>query len=230
MILEDKSNIPTIFKEEPNLLSKAQYANLVYQKASNTPTPKEWIKYKPGGKVTFAYVAQAFMYELFFKVYPLTEITIKNIDINFNAFWVTVTLEIKDLISGRTEPGVGSARIQISTAAREKYVEKGIMPTQFDVIDLDKNIKSARTQAKKDAIKEFGICADVYQRLVIDPAILQQWREKYAELISIKYPSEIKQENQMKYYDEYKGNKLELIKDLATELGKYEELFGEEVD
>ena len=52
-------------------------------------------------------------------------------------------------------------------------------------------------------------------------------RNKYQELVEIKYPSVIKQENIMKLYDNYKGNKLDLIKELAEELGKYEEIFGE---
>jgi hypothetical protein len=223
-------NLPTVYKENINLLNQANYAQSKYKAVSNEPTDKDYVRIKPGGGgVSFAYVPIAYMDAVFKQATPLYSVKLIETKIEPSLGIVYVTLELTDRISGNTEIGVGAARIQVKTAAKEEFIKTGRL-SPFDIVDFDKNIKSARTNAKKDAIKEFGFCADIYQRLVIDPKILVEMRNQFAELIAIKYPSEIKQENQMKLYDTYKGNKLELIKELAIELNKYEELFGEEVD
>lgn len=223
-------NLPTVFKENPNLLNQANYAHSKYKSVSNQVTDKDYVRIKPGGGgVSFAYVPIAYMDAVFKQATPLYSVKLIETKVDVQILSVYITLELTDRVSGNTEIGVGAARIQVKTAAKDEFIKTGKL-SPFDIVDFDKNIKSARTNAKKDAIKEFGFCADIYQRLVIDPKILAEMRNKYAELIAIKYPSEVKQENQMKIYDTYKGNKLELIKELAIELNKYEELFGEEID
>lgn len=226
-VKDNSQNLPAILQENPTLLNQANYARQKYKEVSNKSTDKDYIRVKPGGAGTsFAYVPVAYMDALFKAATPLYSVKLIETKVDVNILSVYVTLELTDRISGNTEIGVGAARIQVKTAAKDEFIKTGKL-SPFDIVDFDKNIKSARTNAKKDAIKEFGFCADVYNRLVIDPKILAEMRNKYQELVEIKYPSVIKQENIMKLYDNYKGNKLDLIKELAEELGKYEEIFGE---
>jgi hypothetical protein len=114
-------------------------------------TPVEKIKKRPDG---YDYVESSFMDYETKKFMPLYEYTL--LHVSWEMGWVNCIVSLKDRITGNTELGAGSARIQVS---------RGVETPGFrDVIDMSNNIKSALTNAIKNAQSRFGIAADVYQR------------------------------------------------------------------
>lgn len=117
----------------------------------NQKTPAEKVKKRPDG---YDYVESSFMDYETKKFMPLYEYTLLNV--SWELGWINVIVSLRDRITGNTELGAGAARIQVS---------RGVETPGFrDVIDMSNNIKSALTNAIKNAQSRFGIAADVYQR------------------------------------------------------------------
>lgn len=114
-------------------------------------TPVEKVKKRPDG---YDYVESSFMDYETKNFMPLYEYTL--LHVSWEMGWINVIVSLKDRITGNTELGAGSARIQVS---------RGVETPGFrDVIDMSNNIKAALTNAIKNAQSRFGIAADVYQR------------------------------------------------------------------
>jgi hypothetical protein len=114
-------------------------------------TPPEKVKKRPDG---FDYVESSWMDYESKKNAPLYEY--KLLHVTSDMGWITVYISLKDRITGNTELGAGSARIQVNRGVEE--------PGFRDVIDMGNNHKSALTNAIKNAQSRFGISADIYQR------------------------------------------------------------------
>lgn len=130
-------------------------------------TPVEKVKKRPDG---YDYVESSFMDYETKKYMPLYEYTL--LHVSWEMGWINVIVSLKDRITGNTELGAGSARIQVS---------RGVETPGFrDVIDMSNNIKSALTNAIKNAQSRFGIAADVYQKRESIPTDAE--RDRAAEM------------------------------------------------
>lgn len=114
-------------------------------------TPPEKIKKRPDG---YDYVESSFMDYQAKRFMPLYEY--KLLHVSWELGWINVIVSLRDKTTGNVELGAGSARIQVS---------RGIETPGFrDVIDMSNNLKSALTNAIKNAQSRFGIAADVYNK------------------------------------------------------------------
>lgn len=114
-------------------------------------TPEEKVKKRPDG---YDYVESSFMDYSAKRFMPLYEY--KLLHVSWEMGWVNCIVSSKDRITGNTELGAGSARIQVSRGIKE--------PSFKDVVDMSNNLKAALTNAIKNAQSRFGISADIYQR------------------------------------------------------------------
>ena len=118
-------------------------------KPFNVPTPKEKVRKRPDG---FDYVEGSWMDHVAKDHMPLYNYKLEWIELAFG--WVNIIISLTDRITGNTELGAGSARIQVN---------RGVDTPGFrDVIDLGNNTKAALTQAIKNAQSRFGVAADIY--------------------------------------------------------------------
>ena len=114
-------------------------------------TPAEKVKKRPDG---YDYVESSYMDYETKKFMPLYKYTL--LHVSWEMGWINVIVSLEDKITGNTELGAGSARIQVSRGVEE--------PGFRDVIDMSNNIKAALTNAIKNAQSRFGVAADVYRR------------------------------------------------------------------
>lgn len=214
--------------DHPGLKLFADKARELRNLASSTKTNPEYIKWKSGGfvggkEVFFPYPTQAYMFAEFNRLYPLHKIKLISTKFIPEVFSVEVALEITVLPIGVTEIGVGASRVQIKKKARELAEAGEKMPTPFDVISYDMAVKSARTQAKKDGIKEFDVCADIYDRVIIPEEVSNLWNSSYKKLVDENILSPVDKMNWMKRWEN------EPLKGRGDLLKKAMEHFGIEV-
>jgi len=130
-------------------------------------TPAEKVKRSGKG---YDYVKGSYMDSEFKKHSPLYEYVSMTITDVLPLGQVRAEVVLRSRVTGNTEVGTGAARIQVTKEARRK-LESGnqshLLP--FDVVDYDKNVKSALEQARKNAQRQFGIASDVYRRQEFDP-------------------------------------------------------------
>jgi len=120
------------------------------------PTPPEKVQRREDG---YDYVEGSYMDYQFKQDHPSYRTKLISLEVKAELGWIFATVELTDGTTGNSEIGAGAARIQVSKEAKAKG---NITP--FDIIDLDKNAKSALTNAIKNAQSRFGTCADVYNR------------------------------------------------------------------
>lgn len=176
-------------------------------------TPKEYIKTKPGGN--YFYVPAPFMDSKFKEHIPLYSgkfafppIIWKN--------WIVVGVELKDESTGNTEMGLKAHRIQIGKELRRAITgyfdeqNNWVAPTKtpeditpFDIVDMSNDVAAALTDSIKNAQSRFGICADVYDKIVMTEADIKEMEDEFLSilmtisnpLLKKKYASEWKSYN-----------------------------------
>lgn len=161
-----------------NIAAIGQFKDMVTQKINepfNVSTPKEKVKKRPDG---FDYVEGTWMDHVAKQFMPLYEYTLLHVSTELG--WINMIVSLKDRITGNIELGAGAARIQ---------VRQGVETPGFrDVIDMGNNIKSALTQAIKNAQSRFGVAADVYGKRESTPSDDERTRfqslEKEIEKVS----------------------------------------------
>jgi hypothetical protein len=173
-----ETNLPTEVsnKVERSLLNGITNANQIKDIAAqhilapfNVPTPKEKIKKRPDG---FDYVEGTWMDHVAKELMPLYKY--KLLHISWELGWINIVVSLKDRITGNTEIGAGSARV---------HVRQGIESPGFkDVIDMGNNLKSALTQAIKNAQSRFGVAADVYGKRESTPT--NDERTRFQEMLA----------------------------------------------
>jgi len=154
-----------------NIMKEDRFRDIVTEHVTSlydVRTPKEKIKKRPDG---FDYIESVWMDKTFKEFSPIYEYNLEHI--NESLGWIDVVVSLKDRITGNVELGAGSARIQVRKGT-------GNEPGFQDVIDKGNNLKSALTNACKNAQSRFGTGAVVYGK-----------RE------STKAPDEIKRYQQM---------------------------------
>jgi len=135
-------------------------------------TPPEKVKKRPDG---FDYVESSWMDYESKKNAPLYEYRLLHVTSDMG--WINMVISLTDRITGNTELGAGSARIQVSRGVEE--------PGFKDVIDMGNNYKSALTNAIKNAQSRFGISADIYQRRESVPTDAE--RERHGSMKALIY-------------------------------------------
>jgi hypothetical protein len=114
------------------------------------PTPKEKVKKRPDG---FDYIESSWMDKQFKSHSPLYASEILHYSENHG--WITCIVRLTDRISGNSELGGASVRIQVKRDA-------GPEPSFRDIIDKGNNVAAVITRAIKNAQSRFGIGADIY--------------------------------------------------------------------
>lgn len=141
------------------------------QRISGFATPKPHVKTRPDG---LDYVEEKYMRDQLNEHYPIWNWEIKNVEF-LGSEWCVVTgeLNIMDSSVPRKFGSIGSARIQF---------KKGQEHTPENIIDIDKNVASANTNAFKRAINRLcNICDDVYRKQVEDYALSEEQVEHIKE-------------------------------------------------
>ena len=135
----------------------------------NDKTPPEKVKKRPDG---FDYVESSWMDFSAKQFMPFYKYRL--LHTSFKKGFVNVIVDLKDRITGNVELGAGSAKIQRSRSTGE-------------VIDLGNNLKSAVTNAIKNAQSRFGIAADIYQKRESVPTTqeLARKEELYDKIVMI---------------------------------------------
>lgn len=144
-ILKAVANI-TMMSQENAKKAVTDHITSIY----DIETPKEKIKKRPDG---FDYIESTWMDKSFKEWAPLYKYRL--LYVNESLGWIDVIISLEDRLTGNTEIGGGSARIQTRRDASEPYVSK-------DIIDKGNNLKAAITNACKNAESRFGVGADVY--------------------------------------------------------------------
>ena len=130
-------------------------------------TPAEKVKKRPDG---FDYVEGSWMDYKTKEFMPLYEYRL--LHLSYENGWVNVVISLTDKITGNTELGADSARIQVRKNADE--------PNFRDIIDMGNNLKSALSKAIKNAQSRFGVSADIYQKRESEPTT--QERERFTSM------------------------------------------------
>tara|TARA_B100000519_G_C14231690_1_gene432702 strand:+ start:37 stop:717 length:681 start_codon:yes stop_codon:yes gene_type:complete len=131
------------------------------QRISSYTTPKPYVKSRPDG---LEYVEEKYMRDQLNEHFPIWSWEIKNVEF-LGSEWCVVTgeLSIVDSSIPRKFGSVGSARIQF---------KKNLDHIPENIIDIDKNVASANTNAFKRAVNRLcNICDDVYRKQIEDYAL-----------------------------------------------------------
>ena len=142
---------------------------------SNSKTPKQFVKRRPDG---YDYVEESYMRAMLNKNYPnWSWIPSGQKPVELTQDWILVTcmLVIEDNGVQRSFFSPGCARI---TYKRDQP------HTLENVVDLDKNVASANTNAFKRAINRLcNISDDVYKKQVRTDFMTEEQEKSYDELI-----------------------------------------------
>jgi hypothetical protein len=171
-------NAPVLIQDEKNRDEILEYISQPYQNI----TPENKIKRNPKG---YDYVKGSYM-DMSFKQYsPLYSYDSIDVQDVLPLGFVRVAVILRNRITGNTEVGTGAARIQLTRDARKRLESGGnFTVTPFDVVDYDKNLKSATEQARKNAQRQFGIASDVYRRREFEPTNqeLERWEHLKSQM------------------------------------------------
>lgn len=149
-----------IAKQTPQLSNEEIIERIALKRKqiSNKKTPKVFVKKKGDG---FDYVDEAYMREQLNVLYPIWSWKIDKSEM-LGSEWciVTGTLSVYDAGVPRTFSSIGAARVQF---------KRGEPHTAENVVDIDKNVASANTNAFKRAVNRLcNIADDVYHKNVKD--------------------------------------------------------------
>jgi len=112
-------------------------------------TPKEKVKKRLDG---YDYVESSWMDKSFKTHSPLYSSELLHYSENMG--WVTAIVKVTDRVTGNSELGGSSVRIQVKQGTLE--------PTFRDIIDKGNNVAAVITRAIKNAQSRFGHSADIY--------------------------------------------------------------------
>lgn len=151
--------------------NKAAFQSVVTEHITSpfdVPTPKEKIKKRPDG---FDYIESSWMDKQFKEHSPLYSMDLLHYSENMG--WVTAIVKVTDRITGNSELGGASVRIQVTKGTLE--------PTFRDIIDKGNNVAAVVTRAIKNAQSRFGHGADVYGKR--ESAQTNEEKDRYASML-----------------------------------------------
>jgi hypothetical protein len=112
-------------------------------------TPVEKVKRRPDG---LDYIESTWMDKTWKEFSPLYEYSL--LMHNESLGYVDIIVMLKDRVTGNTELGAGSARIQVKRGTGD--------PEYSNILDKGNQLKAALTNAIKNAQSRFGVGADIY--------------------------------------------------------------------
>lgn len=134
----------------------------------NIPTPKEKIKKRPDG---YDYIENTWMDKEFKEHSPLYNTEL--VHYSEASGWITMIVRLTDRVTGNSELGGSSVRIQ---------VRQGVMEPNFrDIIDKGNNVAACLSKAIKNAQSRFGHGADVYGKR--ESAITTEEKSRYESML-----------------------------------------------
>tara|TARA_X000001388_G_C2221153_1_gene119267 strand:+ start:126 stop:773 length:648 start_codon:yes stop_codon:yes gene_type:complete len=158
-----------------------------HNKISANKTPSWAVKRRPDG---FDYVEEGYMRNKLNDIYPVWSWEAVGSGIQFiGAEWAVVTAELVVVDNGvpRKFFSPGAARIQF---------KRGTPHTPENVVDIDKNIASANTNAFKRACNRLvNIADDVYKKHIEDLTLSPEQIEEVEEMIKdldVKYQESVR--------------------------------------
>tara|TARA_X000001388_G_C2225861_1_gene121100 strand:- start:1335 stop:1976 length:642 start_codon:yes stop_codon:yes gene_type:complete len=182
----DKAEIVNI-DDINNLDIVEQKIKETHTDVSATKTPSWAVKRRPDG---FDYVEEGYMRNKLNEIYPIWSWEAVGSGVQFiGAEWAVVTAELVVVDNGipRKFFSPGAARIQF---------KKGSPHTPDNVVDIDKNLASANTNAFKRACNRLvNIADDVYKKHIEDLTLTPEQIEEVEELIKdldIKYQESVR--------------------------------------
>ncbi len=182
----DKAEIVNI-DDINNLDIVEQKIKEAHTDVSATKTPSWAVKRRPDG---FDYVEEGYMRNKLNEIYPIWSWEAVGSGVQFiGAEWAVVTAELVVVDNGipRKFFSPGAARIQF---------KKGSPHTPDNVVDIDKNLASANTNAFKRACNRLvNIADDVYKKHIEDLTLTPEQIEEVEELIKdldIKYQESVR--------------------------------------
>ena len=182
----DKAEIVNI-EDINNLDIVKQKIKETHTDVSATKTPSWAVKRRPDG---FDYVEEGYMRNKLNEIYPIWSWEAVGSGVQFiGAEWAVVTAELVVVDNGipRKFFSPGAARIQF---------KKGSPHTPDNVVDIDKNLASANTNAFKRACNRLvNIADDVYKKHIEDLTLTPKQIEEVEELIKdldIKYQESVR--------------------------------------
>ncbi|BAQ85350.1 hypothetical protein [uncultured Mediterranean phage uvMED] len=182
----DKAEIVNI-EDINNLDIVEQKIKETHTDVSATKTPSWAVKRRPDG---FDYVEEGYMRNKLNEIYPIWSWEAVGSGVQFiGAEWAVVTAELVVVDNGipRKFFSPGAARIQF---------KKGSPHTPDNVVDIDKNLASANTNAFKRACNRLvNIADDVYKKHIEDLTLTPEQIEEVEELIKdldIKYQESVR--------------------------------------
>jgi len=182
----DKAEIVNI-EDINNLDIVEQKIKETHTDVSATKTPSWAVKRRPDG---FDYVEEGYMRNKLNEIYPIWSWEAVGSGVQFiGAEWAVVTAELVVVDNGipRKFFSPGAARIQF---------KKGSPHTPDNVVDIDKNLASANTNAFKRACNRLvNIADDVYKKHIEDLTLTPKQIEEVEELIKdldIKYQESVR--------------------------------------
>ena len=150
-----------------------------HTKVSDVKTPKAYIKRRPDG---FDYVDEAFMRHQLNNYFPVWSWEVDDIEF-LGSEWVVVRghLSISDSSIPRRFGSVGATRIQFK---RDRKTGGGMPHTPENIVDIDKNVATANTNAFKRAANRLcNIADDVYHKNIEDISLSDEQKEEVNKML-----------------------------------------------
>ena len=141
-----------------------------HTRISNIKTPKTYTKKRPDG---YDYVDEAYMRHQLNKLYPVWSWGIDSVEF-LGSEWVYVRghLVISDSSIQRKFGAVGATRVQFK---RDKVTGGALPHTHENVVDIDKNVATANTNAFKRAVNRLcNIADDIYKKNIVDISLTKE--------------------------------------------------------
>lgn len=153
------------------MLNKKELGSIVTAHITSpfdVPTPKEKIKKRPDG---YDYIESSWMDKNFKEHSSLYSNELVHYSESMG--WITIVVKLTDRITGNSELGGSSVRIQVRQGTLE--------PTFRDIIDKGNNVAACLSKAIKNAQSRFGHGADVYGKR--ESVRTKEESERYASML-----------------------------------------------
>ena len=150
-----------------------------HNKVSDVKTPKAYIKRRPDG---FDYVDEAFMRHQLNNYFPVWSWEVDDIEF-LGSEWVVVRghLSLSDSSVPRKFGSVGATRVQFK---RDRKTGGAMTHTPENIVDIDKNVATANTNAFKRAVNRLcNIADDIYQKHIEDISLSEIQRQEVNVLL-----------------------------------------------
>jgi len=157
---------PEEILQENQFRIRREILNKILNEVQSIKTPPEHLKKREDG---FLYPEFPYMLDMMNQYFPLRKEEVEFI-LNDKVLVITAIATITDITTGAVRTGVDSHRMTF---------KKGSAKNLESVVDIGNDYKSAEQEALRNAYSRFGICADIYRRIIIKPVTKEQEKAFY---------------------------------------------------